>query len=130
MSDRKDCYYYIVHDGAREESKSLQIVVVLQIYMYNKKRPARFLMSNISYFIYSFFLPLFFLFVCLIVCFCFLHCNKNLILISFYVVLSKLVARTAPDVTATIDNVCDIFRDQTCTEQFFLWHSANTQNIN
>ena len=70
MSDRKDCFYYIVHDGAREENKSLQIVVVLQIFMYNKKRPARFLMSNISYFIYSFFLPLFFFFffVCLFDC--------------------------------------------------------------
>ena len=34
MSDSKDCYYYIVHDGAREENKSLQIVVVLQIYLF------------------------------------------------------------------------------------------------
>ena len=30
----KDCYYYIFHDGAREENKSLQIVVVLQIYVF------------------------------------------------------------------------------------------------
>ena len=34
MSDIKDCYYYIVHDGAREENKSLQIAVVLQIYLF------------------------------------------------------------------------------------------------
>ena len=34
MSDRKDCYYYIVHDGARGDNKSLQIVVVLQIYLF------------------------------------------------------------------------------------------------
>ena len=34
MSDSKDCYYYIVHDGAREENKALQIVVVVQIYLF------------------------------------------------------------------------------------------------